>query len=154
MKAWNKRGVATWVSYVLLTLLVVSLGAIVLNWTKSTTTQTVEDIVARGEALTFCQETGFVVLEHCQDTQTLNINVTNNNNRKVDALIVRGFDIYNNPQGGQKNISLDPEKTKNVVVVKQGVFIRAEVMPIIVVGRKRVVCQSRKVAIEDIAFCK
>jgi len=53
-----------------------------------------------------------------------------------------------------ENISLDPEKTKNVVVVKQGVLIRAEVMPIIIVGKKRVICQSRKVAIEDITFCK
>ena len=114
MKGWNKRGVATWVSYVLLTLLVVSLGAIVLNWTKSTTTQTVEDIVARGEALTFCQETGFVVLEHCQDTQTLNMNITNNNNRKVDEVLLRGFNIYNLPVSGSRNVTIKPEKTKQV----------------------------------------
>ncbi|MBI2142809.1 hypothetical protein HYU20_00515 [Candidatus Woesearchaeota archaeon] len=150
----NKEGVAEWLSWVLLVALAVVIGTFVLQWTKGHTTETVEDLTEKGEILTFCQESGVAVLGYCQDTQTLNINVTNNNNRKVDAVIVRGFDIYNNPQGGQKNISLDPEKTKNVVVVKQGVLTRAEVMPIIVVGKKRVICQSRKVAIEDIAFCK
>ena len=150
----RKEGVAEWLSWVLLVALAVVIGTFVLQWTKGHTTETVEDLTEKGEILTLCQETGVAVLGYCQDTQTLNINVTNNNNRKVDALIVRGFDIYNNPQGGQKNVSLDPEKTKNVVVVKQGVLIRAEVMPIIVVGKKRVVCQSRKVAIEDITFCK
>ena len=153
-KKIGKRGVAEWLSWVLLVALAVVIGTFVLQWTRGTTTETVEDLTEKGEILTFCQESGVAVLGYCQDTQTLNINVTNNNNRKVDAVIVRGFDIYNNPQGGQKNISLDPEKTKNVVVVKQGVLIRAEVMPIIVVGKKRVVCQSRKVAIEDITFCK
>ena len=150
----HKKGVAEWLSWVLLVALAVVIGTFVLQWTKGHTTETVEDLTEKGEILTFCQEAGVAVLGYCQDTQTLNINVTNNNNRRVDALIVRGFDIYKNPQGGQKNISLDPEKTKNVVVVKQGVLIRAEVMPIIVVGKKRVICQSRKVAIEGITFCK
>lgn len=150
----NKGGVAEWLSWVLLVALAVIIGTFVLQWTRGHTTETVEDLTEKGEILAFCQETGLAVLGYCQDTQTLNINVTNNNNRKVDAVIVRGFDIYNQPQGGQKNISLDPEKARNVVVVKQGVLTRAEVIPIIVVGKKRVVCQSRKVAIEGIAFCK
>lgn len=155
MKAYmkTKKGVSEWLSWVLLVALAVIVGAFVLQWTRSQATETVEDIAEKGDILTLCQEAGLAVLGYCQDTQTLNINVTNNNNRKVDALIVRGFDIYDMPQGGQKNISLDPEKSKNVVVVKQGVLKKAEIMPVIVVGKKRVICQSRKVSIESIPFC-
>lgn len=149
----GKKGVSAWLSWVLLVALAVIIGTFVLQWTKSQATETVEDMVEQGDILTLCQEAGLAVNGYCQNTQTLNMNVTNNNNRKVDALIVRGFDIYNNPQGGQKNISLDPEKAKSVVVVKQGVLKRAEIMPIITVGKKRVICQSRKVVVESIPFC-
>ena len=149
----NKRGIEVWLSWVLLVAFSVLIGSIVLQWSKAQTTKTVDDLTEKGEILTLCQETGISVNSYCQKTQTLNINVTNNNNRKVDALIVRGFDIYNKPQGGERNISLEPEKTKSVAIVKQGVLKRAEVMPIISVGKKRVVCQSRKITLEPIGFC-
>ncbi|MBI2145416.1 hypothetical protein HYU18_03790 [Candidatus Woesearchaeota archaeon] len=149
----SKKGVSVWISWVLLTAFVVMLGVIVLQWTKSHTTETVEDIVEKGDILTFCQETGIAVTDYCQDTQTLNMNITNNNNRKVEALLVRGFDIYNQPQGGQKNLTIVPEKAVQVELVKQGVLKRAEVMPMITVGKKRVVCQSRKITLESIEFC-
>ena len=150
----GKRGVSEWISWVLLTGLTVMIGVFVLQWSKGNTTQTVEDITEKGEVLTLCQETGLSITGYCQDTQTLNINVTNNNNRKIDAVVVRGFDIYNNPQAGDKNISLVPEKSKSVVIVKQGVLKRAEVMPAIIVGKKRVVCLSRKITLEPIEFCR
>jgi len=131
----------------------VAIGVFVLQWSRSRTTTTVEDLTEKGEVLTLCQETGVTVNSFCQKTQTLNINVTNNNIRKVDALIVRGFDVYSNPQGGEKNVSLDPGKARSVSIVKQGVLKSAEVMPIIFVGKKRVICQSRKVLLENIGFC-
>ncbi|MBI2141106.1 hypothetical protein HYU16_01645 [Candidatus Woesearchaeota archaeon] len=149
----GKHGISVWISWVLLVALSVMIGTLVLQWSKSHATKTVEDITEKGEVLTFCQETGVAINSYCQNTQTLNINVTNNNNRKVDSLLVRGFDIYGNPDGGSKNISLEPEKTKAVVIVKQGVLKQADVMPVIIVGKKRVVCQSRKVLLETIEFC-
>jgi len=48
----GKKGVSVWVSYVMLTAVVVSIGVVVLNWSRSTTEETVEDIVERGDALT------------------------------------------------------------------------------------------------------
>ena len=149
----NKKGIAEWISWVLLVGMAVLVGTLVLNWTRSHTTRTVNDLTEKGDILTRCQETGIAVTAYCQNTQTLNINLSNNNNRKVDALKVRGFDIYNNPLGGDKNITLDPEKKKSVSVVKQGVLKRAEVMPVITIGRKIVVCQSRKIVLEPIGFC-
>ncbi|MBI2580277.1 hypothetical protein HYV85_00535 [Candidatus Woesearchaeota archaeon] len=149
----DKHAISVWISWVLLVALSVMIGSMVLQWSKGQATKTVEDITEKGEILTLCQETGVAINSYCQNTQTLNINVTNNNNRKVDSLLVRGFDIYGNPDGGSRNISLEPEKTKAVVIVKQGVLKRAEVMPVIISGKKSVVCQSRKVALEDIGFC-
>ena len=149
----DRKGVSVWISWVLLVALTVMIGSFVLQWSKSQATKTVEDITEKGEILTLCQETGLAINSYCQNTQTLNINVTNNNNRKVDSLLVRGFDIYGNPDGGSRSISLEPEKTKPVAIVKQGMLKQAEVMPVIIVGKKRVVCQSRKVMLENIEFC-
>lgn len=149
----SRKGVSVWISWVLLTAFVVFIGAFVLQWSKSSTTKTVEDLTEKGEILTLCQETSISVAGYCQKPQTLNINVTSNNNRKVDGLKVRAFDIYDNPQGGEKNVSIVPQKTVSVEVVKQGVLKRAEIMPMIIVGKKRVVCQSRKVTVENIDFC-
>ena len=149
----GKKGVSVWISWVLLTAFVVFIGTFVLQWSKSHTTKTVEDLTEKGEILTLCQETSISVAGYCQKPQTLNINVTNNNNRKVDGLKVRAFDIYNAPQGGEKNVSIAPQKTLSIEVVKQGVLKHAEVMPIIVVGKKRAVCQSRKITVESIDFC-
>lgn len=153
MATKGKRAISAWISWVLLVMLSVIIGTMVMQWTRSNTTQTVEDLTEKGEILTLCQETGLAVNSYCQDTQTLNINVTNNKLRKVDAVMVRSFDIYNNPHGSQKNISLEPEKSKSVVVVKQGVLKQAEVMPVIIVGKKRVICQSRKLTLNNINFC-
>ena len=149
----NRKGVEVWLSWVLLVAFSVFIGTLVLQWSRSHTTQTVEDLTQKGEILTICQETGVAVNSYCQKTQTLNINVTNNNNRKVDALLVRGFDIYGNPQNGERNISLQPDNSKSIQIVKQGVLKKAEVMPIIMVGKKRVVCISRKVTLEPVDFC-
>ncbi len=149
----GKKGIAVWISWVLLVAFSVLIGSVVLNFTRSHTTATVDDLTEKGEVLMLCQETGLAVNSYCQKTQTLNMNVTNNNNRKIEALVVRGFDIYNNPQGGERNISLEPDKTKSISVVKQGVLKRAEVMPLIIVGKKRVVCQSRKITLEPVEFC-
>ena len=149
----NKKGIEVWLSWVLLVAFSVFIGALVLQWSRSFTTKTVNDLTQKGEILTLCQETGISVNSYCQKTQTLNINVTNNNNRKVDALLVRGFDIYGNPQGGERDISLQPDKTKSIEIVKQGVLKSAEVMPVIIVGKKRAVCQSRKIKLEPVDFC-
>ena len=149
----NRKGVEVWLSWVLLVAFSVFIGTLVLQWSRSHTTQTVEDLTQKGEILTLCQETGVAVNSYCQKTQTLNINVTNNNNRKVDALLVRGFDIYGNPQNGERNISLQPDDSKSIQIVKQGVLKKAEVMPIIMVGKKRVVCISRKITLEPVDFC-
>lgn len=148
-----KGGVSVWISWVILLAFTVMVGTMVLQWSRGSATTTVEDMAEKGDILTFCQETGVSVNGYCQKTQTLNMNVTNNNNRKVDALMVRGFDIYNSPQGAQKNVSIDPGKAKSVSIIKQGVLKEAEVMPMIIVGKKRVVCQSRKITLASIGFC-
>ncbi len=149
----GKRGVSVWVSYVMLTALVVSLGVIVLNWSRSTTQQTVDDIVERGDALTACASAGIDVLNLCQNTQSLNMNVTNSNEVRLEGLWASMFDIYNMPQTSSVNITIQPQKTREVDLLKQGIVKRVEFSPVVSRGGKRIKCLSRKVSFDSVPVC-
>lgn len=149
----NKRGVSVWVSYVMLTAMVVSIGFLVLNWSRSFTEDTVEDIVERGDALTTCQASGVDIKNLCQNTQTLNMDVTNTNDIKIEGLQFRMFDIYNRPQTSSRNVTINPQKTKFVNVIKQGIIKDVDIFPIVRKGGKRILCTSRTVEFDNIPVC-
>ncbi|MAG16136.1 hypothetical protein CMO88_03680 [Candidatus Woesearchaeota archaeon] len=150
----NKRGVSVWISYVMLTALVVSIGFFVLKWSRDTTEDTVQDIVERGDALTLCGATNIDIKDLCQNTQTLNMDVTNTNDIKVEGLWVRMFDIYDRPQTSSRNTTILPQKTKNdLKIIKQGIIKDAVIMPLIYKDGKKVICESRKTTFENIVIC-
>jgi len=150
---YNKRGVSVWISYVMLTALVVSIGFFVLRFTRDTAEDTVEDIVERGDALTTCQNTGINVDNLCQNTQTLNMDVTNTNDIKIKGLWVRMFDIYNKPQISSRNVTISPQKTKNVKIIKQGIIKDVDILPIVEKDGTRILCDSRKLEFDDVVVC-
>ncbi len=149
----GRKGVSVWVSYVMLTALVVSLGVVVLNWSRSTTQQTVDDIVERGDALTACASAGIDVLNLCQNTQSLNMNVTNSNEVKLEGLWASMFDIYNMPQTSSVNLTIQPQKTREVYLLKQGIVKRVEFSPLVSRGGKKIKCLSRKVSFDSVPVC-
>jgi len=149
----GKKGVSVWVSYVMLTAVVVSIGVVLLNWSRSTTEETVEDIVERGDALTICAATAVDINNLCQNTQTLNMDVTNTNDIKLEGLWIRMFDIYNRPQTSSRNVTIGPQKTKEVKVIKQGIIKDADIIPIVKKDGKTILCESRKVNFENIKVC-
>src|SRR3989338_711199 len=149
----GKKGVSVLVSYVMLTALVVSLGIIVLNWSRSTTQETVDDLVERGDALTACAATGIDVRDLCQNTQSLNMNVTNSNEVKLEGLWASMFDIYNMPQTSSVNITIQPQKTREVDFLKQGIVKRVEFSPVVSKGGKKIKCLSRKVSFDSVPVC-
>jgi len=142
-----------WISYVMLTALVVSLGFLVLAFSRETTEETVEDIVVRGNALVRCGLTGIDITNLCQDTQTLNMDVTNTNDIKVEGIWVKMFDIYNLPQTSSWNLTIMPQKTKEVKIIKQGIIKDADISPVIKNDKKTVICQSRTINFQDVVVC-
>ena len=137
----------------MLTAMVVAIGFFVLNWSRGFTEDTVEDIVERGDALTTCQNSGIDIKNLCQNTQTLNMDVTNTNDIKIEGLQFRMFDIYDRPQTSSRNVTIDPQKTKSVKVIKQGIIKDADIFPIVKKGDQRIICTSRTVEFENIVVC-
>ncbi|GEM_PF-3460569 len=149
----SKKAVAAWISWVLLVGLSVVIAMFVLNWARGLVTQHGEDIKERADYSALCENLDIRLESICQNTQTLNMNVSNNNNLKVESILVRMVDIYGTPQLRETNTTIKPEEKKELKIVKQGVLQKIEVIPATFSGSKRIVCQNKKVTSEKIPIC-
>ncbi|MBN2454194.1 hypothetical protein JXB11_01475 [Candidatus Woesearchaeota archaeon] len=149
----NKKGLAVWVSWVLVVGMAVVLGTFFFNFIRGLAESSVEELIERNGQSEICDAIAIRVDNICQNTQTLNINVSNNGNLRVDELLFRMFDIYGQPQGVYKNLTLNTEKTLTLIVVKQGVIDQVEVIPVGKEEKKRYICQNKRITEEQITFC-
>lgn len=148
-----KKGVSVWISWVLAMMLAVMLGTIYFGWMKDYTIDTVDDMQERGDYITVCEGSAIWIKNICQNTQTLNMNITNSKDLKIDEVMVRIINAYNEPQTNTRNITLTPGETKNIEVLKQEITKQIEVIPVVYKNKKRIVCSSRKVTLNNIGFC-
>ena len=149
----GKKGIQAWISWVLIVGFSIAIGALVMRFMTGFATGTVEEMIERDNQQKLCDSASISVRGICQNTQVLNINVSNNGNLRIDELLFRMYDIYTVPQVTYKNQTINTEKTLAVGVVKQGVIKQVEVMPVVQEGRKRYICQNKKVTKSDVAFC-
>lgn len=151
---WNsKRGIALWLSWTLIVGFAVLLGALFYNWATGFTETTLTDISGREDIITLCSQVGFALTKVCQETQTLNINVTNSGTIRIDELLFSMFDIYGIPQSWQINVTIDPADEVEVIAVKQGILSQAEIIPVLHKDEIRIICSSRSVIRDSPSFC-
>ncbi|MCP3681917.1 MAG: hypothetical protein GY861_04430 [bacterium] len=149
----NKKGVSQWISWVLLMGLAIALGTGFYYWMQNYTEESTAETILRADYAILCEDAGVSITNVCQNTQTLNMNLTNSNNLRVKGLVFRIFDIYDMPQTVEWNETIDPQETKNVVIVKQGISNQLELIPIIYSGKNRLICTNRKTTVENVLFC-
>jgi hypothetical protein len=150
----SKKGVSIWISWVLIIAMMAILAAFVFLWmnqfTESSTTRMKEvyDSVD-------CNYVAISVDEICQNTQTLNMNITNSKNIDIDKLIFRIYDIYGNPDGKEVKVFIrhGTANTEKVEIIKQGVTDSLDIIPIVIKDNKKIICEDRKAEISNIKFC-
>ena len=153
VKSVNKKGIAAWISWVLMMGFAVALGLFFFAWVRGFATDSTADLVDKSNRITICESASVRADRYCQDTQTLNINITNTNNLRTDALIFRFFDIYDESELRNVNATILPGETENLIVVKQGIVKQMEIIPMLYKDEKRIVCESKKVTITVIPIC-
>lgn len=149
----SKRGIAVWLSWTLIIGLAVILGTLFYTWATSFTSDTLSDVSGREDVITLCSQVGISVTSVCQETQTLNINVSNSGTIRVDELLFSMFDIYGIPQRWQVNLSIDPAEETDVVAVKQGILAQADIIPVLHNDEVRIICESKAVIRDSVDFC-
>ena len=148
-----KKGISLWVSWVLVMMLAVILGTVYFGWMRDYAVETVDDVQERSDYITVCESSGIWVKNICQNTQTLNMNITNSNDLKIDEVIVRTINVYGDPTTDIRNVTLIPGETKNIEVLKQEITKQMEIIPIIHKDSRRIICSSRTVTMTGIGFC-
>ena len=143
---------AAFVSWVLIILFAVVLSAIMLNWTRSYVTKQGEDLTSRSDTL-LCGDTSINIDGMCQNTQTLNMNVTNNNNLEIDKLRIRFIDLYDASEVKKIDLKLAAGDSEKYTVLKQGTTKQVKVTPIVLKKDKEIVCEDKSFTFEEIKQC-
>ena len=149
----GKKGVSLWLSWVLIVAFIVALSVFMFNW-MSSFTESQKDKIVR---LTDGDECNYISLsiELCQNTQNLYINATNNQDVALDKLIFRVFDIYDDYQTKERNISIKPGEKKKIELLKYGITTRIEIIPVIIKPKDNteITCQNRMIESTTINNC-
>jgi hypothetical protein len=151
---FGKKGSAEWISWVLIIAFTAVLAAFMFGWTKSFTDKQTGKMKEVYDSLD-CNYVQLSIDSICQNTQTLNMNITNRKNIDIDKLIFRIYDIYGNPEGKEVDLFIRHGKSNSeyIEVIKQGVASVVEVVPVFIKNDKKVICDQRKVTLNNIEFC-
>ncbi len=147
----SKRGVAIWLSWVLLIAFMVLLSTFMYNWITGYTESSAERIKTT-YAEESCSRTA-IEIAGCQKAEILNITISNKGNLRVDQVIFRLYDLYDNIESKEKDILVKAGKTKELELLKQGVIQRLESIPVLIKDGKRTVCRDKMHTLENITSC-
>lgn len=148
----KKRGIEAYISWVLLVAFTVSLGAFMYGWLTGEAQKSSKQIDDKTKQL-LCQSVAVNVNGACQNPQTLYMNITNINLVGVDGFIIRVFDIYDNGQVSEINLTLSPADTKKLVMLKPGTVGQAELIPILYRDGSKLSCPNAMITLKRIEQC-
>lgn len=148
----KKKGVSQYVGWVLLIGMAIALAAMMYNWTRGFTERQVDDLEARTDDLV-CESVNFDVSSACQNSQTLNMNITNTNNLRIQRLNFQFIDLYGNSESRTQTIKLFTGDNQKIRILKQGTLAQARVTPVVKKDNTLITCQQKSVAIENIEQC-
>ena len=149
----NKRGVAVWISWVLVVAFAALIGSLVFKWMIVYVKEQTVQIEERVYDESLCEDLSLVVKDLCQKDQKLNFKLLNNGFLTVDRLIFRMFDVENNPFVVEQAIELSPGRTENVEVIKQGHINNLEIIPVTIENNREIVCQQSTASFNEIEVC-
>ena len=148
----NKKADFIWISWVLLMAFAVAMSAAMYNWIFGYTKSSTEDIQNRALNSQDCSYIGISVDSYCQDTKNIYLDITNRNSLKIDRVLVRMFDVYNDPVSETKEVRfiLEPGKTSKLTVPKNGLVKTIELVPATIKDNTEIVCTNRVTKADDV----
>ena len=149
----NKKGVAVWISWVLVVAFAALIGSLVFKWMIVYVKEQTVQIEERVYDESLCERLSLVVKDLCQEDQKLNLKLLNNGFLTINRLIFRMFDVENNPFVIEQTIDLSPGRTESIEVIKQGHTNNLDIIPVTVDNNREVVCQQPTVSFNEVGVC-
>lgn len=149
IKIMHKKGIETWISWVVLVTFVIFLGTMVFYWMRDFSADRVTDLQDRLEAREKCDLVGIELSEVIsKNAQTLNIKVTNRDYLAINQVV---FGLYGDKSSfimtNTSNITLKPNSSKTIDLIQNSSIptVRVSAVPVIIDGGKQIYCTERLV---------
>lgn len=143
-------------SWILLFGMVVALSFVLYNWSIEQATTRSEEIKSRTDPLV-CSQVGITIKGYCQDSKSLQVNVSNTNNYDVSSIQLRTVGLYPEEDDylATKIIEFDvlSGDTEKLVTLKKGTLSQFTLVPIATREGKNVICEEQSITKEDIKQC-
>jgi FlaG/FlaF family flagellin (archaellin) len=149
----NKKAISIWISWILMVALMISVGAFMYSWitkTTETATESFKYVYDRTE----CNNIA-VLIEACNQSQTLYINVSNKMLLAVDGLVFRVHYFGYDSNTSNQTVKINPGEKKDysVEIDDSKTLTGLEVIPIVQTEDFRIICRSRMASIANISSC-
>lgn len=147
----NKKGIEIWISWILMIGLTVALSVVLYSWYISTTesaVKTMQYVYDRSECTNVA-----IMIEACNESQHLNINITNKLYTAVDEIIFRVH--YTDLSVSTQNIStsIKPGQKEDFRIPANKTVTEVEALPVISTADFRIICSSRSARYDNINSC-
>jgi len=148
----GKKGVAEYLSWVLLISFAAAMSVFMYSWINGQVQTNTQDIQQRADTA-LCDNVGINIISVCQNTQTLNMNISNVKVLGISSLTFRFYDLYDNQDQRSINVTIRPGEKQDIQVIKQGTLKQAEIIPVTKQENTIITCAKSKLTIENIKIC-
>jgi hypothetical protein len=148
----GKRGASVWISWVLITVFMVSLGAFIYKWSASYAADSAQDVEDRA----FRAECEFVAIEityACQRTNGIDITIVNKKDVKVDKVIFSFFNVFGNAESREQVRSIATGEERDFFIIKEGTISTIKATPSVLKKERWIVCSEKETEYSDIPYC-
>ena len=150
---FSKKAEGIWISWVLLMAFIVGLSVFMFGWAEERSEVFVQELGVMADTAE-CDSVGIRVLDICQNSQYLNMNIANRNTISINQLVMNIYDIYlESPISRVINVTISPDNVETLRVLKQSTTQEIEIVPVVFTERDRVFCYRKAVTISNIDYC-
>ncbi|MBU0757739.1 MAG: hypothetical protein KKF44_06735 [Nanoarchaeota archaeon] len=152
-KFMKKRGIGSYLSWILIVSMVIVISAFMINWTLERVKKTSHQIEKSTDEL-LCREVGINIQGICQNSKILNMNISNVGNIKIDRIQIRMISMYDDPETKEVDISLYPgDFETGFTVLKQGTLQSVKLIPLIKTEDEEIICPENSIEKQKIEQC-
>jgi len=150
----NKKAVSEWISWVILIAFAVSISVLVGQQMIDSTKESTESLKNYIYDTQECQNVALSINNICQNSEALNIELSNIKAVRVDEFLLKVFDGSGDSETLTLQTSIMPGEKVNVTAGKSRIAAKVEVVPVISVGDKMVMCAQKTASEDEIQDCQ
>lgn len=149
----SKKGVSLFMSWVLLILVVISLGMGFYAWARSYAQSSTGRLVVNQEKSS-CSSASLSLTNICQTASLVYVDIKNTGSVEVKGVLFSSLSLYDITNNVEVNQTIDVGKTHRFAVPKQGVIQLFYASPVIFSNGDTVKCPTTEVSTDKIPFCR